>query len=86
MAVGLCQEALDRPLEVAQPDIFNSDQGAQCTSLDVTERLAAVGIQSRMAGRGRALDHILIERRWRPLKDAEVDVKDYATPAEAMQG
>ena len=37
----LCLEALDQALEVARPDIFNTDQGAQFTSHDFTERLAA---------------------------------------------
>jgi putative transposase len=45
MDVGFCLEALDRALEVAHPEIFNSDQGAQFTSLDFTGRLAAAGIQ-----------------------------------------
>ena len=38
MDVGFCLEALDQALEVARPDIFNSDQGAQFTSLDFTGR------------------------------------------------
>jgi putative transposase len=86
MDVGFCLEALDQALEGARPDIFNSDQGAQFTSLDFTGRLASVGIQISMDGRGRALDNIFIERLWRTLKYEEVYVKDYETPAEAMQG
>ena len=39
-----------------------------------------------MDGRGRALDNVLVERRWRTVKDEEVSVKDDATPREAMQG
>ena len=39
-----------------------------------------------MDGRGRALDHVLVERLWRTVQDEEVYVKDYATPREAMQG
>src|SRR5712691_12584427 len=38
MDVGFCLEALAHALEGARPDIFNSDQGAQCTSLDFTAR------------------------------------------------
>jgi putative transposase len=34
-----CLEALDRALEGAQPEIFNTDQGAQFTSHDWTSRL-----------------------------------------------
>jgi putative transposase len=38
MDVGFCLEALEHALEVARPEIFNSDQGAQFTSLDFTGR------------------------------------------------
>jgi transposase InsO family protein len=58
LEVGFCVEALERALEGAQPEIFNSDQGAQFTSLDCTSRLEAAGIQISMDGRGRALDNI----------------------------
>ena len=83
---GFCLEALDHALEVARPEIFNSDQGAQFTSLDFTGRLAAAGIRISMDGRGRALDNVFVERLWRTVKYEEVYVKDYATPREAMQG
>ena len=73
-------------MEVARPDIFNSDQGAQFTSLDFTGRLAAAGIQISMDGRGRALDNVFVERLWRTVKYEEVYLKDYETPREAMQG
>jgi putative transposase len=68
MDVGFCLEALDQALEVAQPAIFHSDHGAQFTSLDCTGRLAAAGIQMSMDGRGRALDHVFVERLWRTVK------------------
>jgi putative transposase len=86
MDVGFCLEALDQALEVAQPAIFNSDQGAQFTRLDFTGRLAAAGIQMRMDGRGRALDNVFVARLWRTVKYEEVYVKDYETPREAIQG
>jgi putative transposase len=86
MDVRLCLEAFDHALEVARPDIFNSDQGAQFTRLDFTGRLAAAGVQIRMDGRGRALDNVVVERRWRTVKYEEVSWKDYETPREAMQG
>jgi putative transposase len=86
MDVGFCLEALDHALEVAQPEIFNSDQGAQFTSLDFTGRLASAGIQISMDGRGRALDNVFVERLWRTVKYEEVYLKDYETPREAMQG
>jgi putative transposase len=83
---GCCLEALARALEVAQPEIFNRDQGAQCTSLAFTGRLASAGIPISMDGRGRALDNVFVERRWRTVKYEEVYVKDDETPREAIQG
>ena len=76
MDVGFCLEALDQALEVARPDIFNSDQGAQFTSLEFTERLVSAGIQISMDGRGGALDNVFVERLWRTVKYEEVYVKD----------
>jgi putative transposase len=86
MDVGFCLEALEEALGVATPDIFNSDQGAQFTSVDFTGRLAAAGIRISMDGRGRALDNIFVERLWRTVKYEEVYLKDYGTPMEARQG
>jgi putative transposase len=86
MDVGFCLEALEQALEIAHPDIFNSDQGAQFTSLEFTGRLEAAGIQISMDGRGRALDNVFVERLWRSVKYEEVDVKDYETPREARSG
>jgi putative transposase len=86
MDVGFCLEALEQALEVAQPDIFNTDQGAQFTSLDFTRRLEASGIRISMAGRGRALDNVFVERLWRTVKYEEVYLHDYQTPREATQG
>jgi putative transposase len=83
--VDCCLEALNHALGRATPDIFNSDQGAQCTSLEVTGRLAAAGMRISMDGRGRALDKVCVERLWRTVKQEEVYVKDYRTPREATQ-
>ena len=81
----LCLEALEQALVRTKPDIFNSDQGSQFTSLECTGRLAAAGIQISMDGRGRALDNVFVERLWRTVKQEEVYLKDYRTPWEATQ-
>jgi putative transposase len=83
---GCCVEAVERALEIGQPEILPSAQGAQVTSRDVTSRLEAAGIQSSMAGRGRALDHICVERLWRSVKDEEVYLNDDETPTVAVIG
>ncbi len=57
--------ALDHALQHGEPEVFNSDQGAQFTSLVFTNRLKERDIQISMDGRGRALDNIFVERLWR---------------------
>jgi putative transposase len=83
---SFCVAALDRALCVARPEVFNSDQGSQFTSLVFTERLKAQGIAISMDGRGRALDNIFVERLWRSVKYEEVYLKDYRHAADAMKG
>jgi putative transposase len=38
-----------------------------------------------MDGRGRALDHVVVERLWRTVKHEEVYLKDDETPRQATQ-
>ena len=86
MDVGFCLDALEHALRVAQPEVFNSDQGVQFTSTEFTSRLEGAGIQISMDGRGRALDNVFVERLWRTVKYEEVYLKDYETPREAVTG
>ena len=67
MEVAFCVEALEQALRHGQPEIFNTDQGAQFTSPAFTERLKTGGIRIR-DGRGRALDNVFVERLWRSVK------------------
>jgi len=79
---AFCVEALQEALEGRQPEIFNTDQGAQFTSTAFTSCLAARGIaismtRKRVPRRGRALDNVFVERLWRTVKYEEVYLKDY---------
>lgn len=84
--VDFCLDALEQALWVAQPEVFNSDQGAQFTSTECTNRLETAGIRISRDGRGRALDNVFVERLWRTVKYEEVYLKDYKTPREAARG
>jgi putative transposase len=87
MAVDFCVEALQEALErYGPPDIFNTDQGAQCTSADFVGALQRRGVRVSMDGRGRFLDNIFIERLWRSLKYEEVFLKAYGSVAAARGG
>jgi putative transposase len=83
---SFCVAALDRALQQGEPEVFNSDQGAQFTSLVFTARLTERDIRISMDGRGRALDNIFVERLWRSVKYEEVYLKDYRYLPEAMTG
>ena len=64
-----CTEALTEALErYGRPQIFNTDQGSQFTSLEFTATLKDAGVAISMDGRGRCMDNIFIERLWRSLK------------------
>ncbi len=64
-----CVEALREALNrYGNPDIFNTDQGSQFTSLDFTGTLRQADVAISMDGRGRFMDNIFIERLWRSLK------------------
>lgn len=66
--------------------MFNSDQGAQFTSIEFTVRLEAAGIKISMDGRGRVFDNIFIERLWRTVKYEEVYLHSYESVREARNG
>jgi putative transposase len=81
---SFCLEALETALRLAQPEIFNSDQGVQFTSRDFTSRLESNGIRISMDGRGRVFDNIFVERLWRTVKYEEVYIKDYENVTSAI--
>lgn len=80
-----CISALEKALLIGKPEIFNSDQGSQFTSLDFVNILLARSIAVSMDGRGRAFDNIFVERLWRTVKYEEVYLKDYADVKEAVR-
>lgn len=62
MEADFCVEALERALRRANPEMFNSDQGAQFTGTAFTGRLKEAGIRISHDGRGRVFDNIFVER------------------------
>lgn len=68
------QEAIDKH---GPPEIFNTDQGSQFTSLVFTGALKSNNIRISMDGKGRAIDNVFIERLWRSIKYEHV----YLNPA-----
>ena len=81
-----CLEALAEALEgYGMPEIFNTDQGSQFTSVAFTGMLEASGIRCSMDGRGRCLDNVFIERLWRSLKYEAVYLRELKDGFEAQR-
>lgn len=84
MDTGFCISALQQALaKHGDPEVFNTDQGAQFTSNDFTGVLLARDIQVSMDGKGRALDNVFVERLWRSVKYEEVFLNDYNSGTDA---
>ena len=87
MDAGFCAEALgDALARYGQPEIFNTDQGSQFTSLDFTGVLKNASIRISMDGRGRCMDNIFIERLWRSLKYEAVYLHELTDGFHAERG
>jgi putative transposase len=87
LETAFCIEALQEALRgFPQPDIFNTDQGAQFTDDAFTRVLLGRGIKVSMDGKGRCIDNIFVERLWRSVKYEEVYLHAYDSPREARAG
>ena len=86
MAVDFCITALDKALQKAHPEYFNTDQGSQFTSTAFLERLQQQGIKISMDGKGRCIDNVYQERGWWSLKYEKVYLHRYETVKELRTG
>jgi len=81
---AFCIEAVEEALSRhGAPEIFNTDQGSQFTSIDFTGLLAKNGIKISMDGKGAWRDNVFVERLWRSIKYEEVYLRAYANVPEA---
>lgn len=84
MEADFCIEALREALaRHGKPEIFNTDQGSQFTSIDFTRALLDHGVAVSMDGKGAWRDNVFVERLWRSVKYEEVYLKAYVSVAEA---
>ncbi len=84
MDVSFCIEALEEALaRYGKPEIFNTDQGSQFTSLAFTSVLQREEIAISMDGRGAWRDNVVVERLWRSVKYEEVYLRAYGAVSEA---
>lgn len=70
-------ETLKRAVKTGKPEIFNSDQGSQFSSIEWIKVLVEHEIGISMDGKGRCFDNIFVERLWRTVKQEEVYLNEY---------
>ena len=84
LETDFCIEALEEALtRFGTPDIFNTDQGSQFTSMAFTSVLHREKIAISMDGRGAWRDNVFVERLWRSVKYEEVYLRAYGTVSDA---
>ena len=87
LTTDFCLEAVREAItQYGCPEIFNTDQGCQFTSLEFTSLLKDQGIQISMDGKGCWRDNVFVERLWRSIKYEEVYLHAYDTVSAAHQG
>lgn len=65
LEADFCVEALNEAIyRFGPPEIVNTDQGSQFTSLIWTDRLRRSGVRISMDGKWRFLNNIFVERLW----------------------
>jgi len=84
LEVDFCIAALEEALaHHGKPDIFNTDQGSQFTSVAFTDVLKKAGIDISMDGKGAWRDNVFVERLWRTIKYEEVYLHAYENVPQA---
>jgi putative transposase len=84
MEAGFCVEALEEALAIyGKPEIFNTDQGSQFTSIAFTEVLIGNAIAISMDGKCAWRGNVFVERIWKSVKYEEVYLKAYDSVSEA---
>ena len=79
-----CLDAVNEALaQHGKPEIFNTDQGSQFTSVAFTGLLQDNAIAISIDGRGAWRDNVFVERLWRSTKYEEVYLRAYDNVAEA---
>jgi len=84
MDTGFCLDALEEAIvKYGRPEIMNTDQGSQFTSLAFTQFLKDHDIRISMDGKGAWRDNVFVERLWRTVKYEHVYLHAYESTSEA---
>jgi len=86
LETGPCLEALEEAMaRFGKPEIMNTDQGSQFTSIDFIKALKDADVQISMDGKGAWRDNVFVERLWRTIKYEEVYLRAYDSVSAARE-
>ncbi|MBI4741926.1 MAG: IS3 family transposase [Betaproteobacteria bacterium] len=75
---AFCPDAVrEAMVRYGTPEIFNTDQGSQFTSLEFAQLLKDNEIRISVGGKGCWRDNVFVERLWKSVKYEEVYLKAY---------
>lgn len=86
LETGPCIKALKEAMRChGKPEIMNSEQGSQFTSIDFIKTLKDADIQISIDGKGAWRDNVFVERLWRTIKYEEVYLRAYDSVSGARE-
>ena len=86
LSADFCVETVEEAMQIyGRPEIFNTDQGSQFTSVKFTDLLKEKGVSISMDGKGCWRDNVFVERLWKTIKYEEVYLKAYDSVSKARE-
>ena len=86
MDTSFCLDALEEAIQkYGKPEVMNTDQGSQFTSLAFTQYLKDHDIKISMDGKGAWRDNVFVERLWKTVKYEHVYLHAYESTSEAKE-
>ena len=86
LETGPCIEALKEAISRhGKPEIMNTDQGSQFTSIEFTKTLKDADVQISMDGKGAWRDNVFVERLGRTIKYEEVYLRAHDSVSVARE-
>ena len=87
LTTDFCIKAVQKAINrYGKPEIFNTDQGCQFTSIEFTGLLKQNNIAISMDGKGCWRDNVFVERLWKSVKYEEAYLHAYDSVRDAKSG
>lgn len=86
LSADFCVDTVEEAMQIhGRPEVFNTDQGSQFTSVKFTDLLKENRVSISMDGKGCWRDNVFVERLWKTIKYEEVYLKAYDSVSDARR-